>query len=437
MYLKPTNMTRAYFKTVYLLLLLPTIMIADVKSTDGQINFDTQSNGSYEMILNQTGLGIGITPAANLHVNGNAIIPKQLFIGGSSGSANLNLHGTLGHGIVTLTTDANLDLASLYMADTSSGNIIATLPYAGNALGRVIQIKKASNLNRLEIYASSENIIDGRYKSLSLSSGFPSIELISDGSLWYITQFTQSGNLDWTPEEIDTTAWYDSSDTSTVVLTAGNVSQWNDKSGNNRHATQVDPEDTPVYGDKAIDFNGAQFLRVPGEAVTFGNAGIFVVSEGTSGYFIGSTLGDAGGKSRCYITKTHARFGRNDGGQQDHADLTDISIKTLRSAVNSDTPSPLDIFGYTNGTLTGTESQYTYAGLTNPNQLYFGCRSTNSSENGTNYSGFLTGKIYEVIITSTPDTNTRERIEGYLAWKWGLQDSLDAAHTYKDSPPLR
>lgn len=418
--------------------MMVSILWGDVKSIEGQIDFDLDSNHVFEMKLNATGLGIGIAPSANLHVQGNAIITQKMFVGSSSGSANLNVDGTVGYGFETLTSDANLDISSLYLADTSSGNLIATLPYAGNAIGRMITVKKISNQNRLEIYASSENMIDGSYKSLSFSQDFPSIELVSDGNKWYITKMTSSANLDWTPEEIDTEGWFDSSDTSTIVYSGDNISQWSDKSGKNRHATQVTTDYQPVYGNKSIDFNGGQFFRIPGNLVTFGDAGIFVVAEDSaSGYIIGSTGGDASAKSRCYLKTDRAFYGRNDGGQQDYAFLTDNTIKTLRVSVNSDNPSPLDIFGYTNGAQTGTESQYAFTGLTNPEQMYFGCRSNSANEASPNYQGFITGKIYEVVFTAAPDTSTREKIEGYLAWKWGLQDSLDAGHTYKNSPPLR
>ena len=46
------------------------------------------------------------------------------------------------------------------------------------------------------------------------------------------------------------------------------------------------------------------------------------------------------------------------------------------------------------------------------------------------------GHICELIIYSTSLTNTqRQQIEGYLAWKWGLQGSLPANHPYKNSSP--
>jgi hypothetical protein len=48
---------------------------------------------------------------------------------------------------------------------------------------------------------------------------------------------------------------------------------------------------------------------------------------------------------------------------------------------------------------------------------------------------FMLGPIYEIISYSGfIDTVQRQQIEGYLAWKWGLQGSLPANHPYKSSP---
>ena len=46
----------------------------------------------------------------------------------------------------------------------------------------------------------------------------------------------------------------------------------------------------------------------------------------------------------------------------------------------------------------------------------------------------LTASVAEVIVYSTtPSGPQRQTIEGYLAWKWGLQ--LPASHPYKNYPP--
>ena len=60
---------------------------ADVKGDSGTIRFDSNSDRNPEMILNSTGLGIGITPTANLHVSSNAILSGDLKIGGATQSS--------------------------------------------------------------------------------------------------------------------------------------------------------------------------------------------------------------------------------------------------------------------------------------------------------------------------------------------------------------
>jgi hypothetical protein len=48
------------------------------------------------------------------------------------------------------------------------------------------------------------------------------------------------------------------------------------------------------------------------------------------------------------------------------------------------------------------------------------------------------GYICEIICgTGTLDTDTRDRVSGYLAWKWGIEDKLPDDHTYKYIRPTR
>lgn len=45
-------------------------------------------------------------------------------------------------------------------------------------------------------------------------------------------------------------------------------------------------------------------------------------------------------------------------------------------------------------------------------------------------------KIAEVLILNeAPDEATRQRIEGHLAWEWGIAANLDDTHPYKSVPP--
>jgi hypothetical protein len=175
--------------TLTALFLLSSACFCDVLSTDGKIRFDTQMGGQAEMTLNSTGLGIGVLPSSNLHVAGNAITSDQLFVGGSSGSSNLNVNGTIGYGIQTVSANATLGESSVVLVNSSSDNITLTLPYAGNVTGRTYQIKKISTFNSVWISGGS-NLIDDTspIEFSNSSSSLPSVKLVSDGVQWFIIE---------------------------------------------------------------------------------------------------------------------------------------------------------------------------------------------------------------------------------------------------------
>lgn len=83
----------------------------------------------------------------------------------------------------------------------------------------------------------------------------------------------------------------------------------------------------------------------------------------------------------------------------------------------------------TTGRLNGTTDATGPAALSNSNEAFvIGIRPHASTE-------YPVGYIGDVIVTSTLTTDERDKLEGYLAWKYGLQASLDAAHPYRHTPP--
>jgi hypothetical protein len=48
----------------------------------------------------------------------------------------------------------------------------------------------------------------------------------------------------------------------------------------------------------------------------------------------------------------------------------------------------------------------------------------------------MLGFVTEVVYTNTAlSTTDRERLEGYLAWKWGLEANLPAGHPFRNITP--
>jgi hypothetical protein len=48
----------------------------------------------------------------------------------------------------------------------------------------------------------------------------------------------------------------------------------------------------------------------------------------------------------------------------------------------------------------------------------------------------MLGFVGEAVYTNTAlSTTDRERLEGYFAWKWGLEASLPVGHPFRNTPP--
>lgn len=194
---EPQKMTRTFFFMIVSIFVCSNAhLFSNVRSISNlnKINFDVNSDGLMEATLNRSGLAIGSNnAAANLYVNGNAIISNTLTIGSSSlnSSSNLFIQGSYSMGPQLTSTNVNLNSqnsSSIVLVDTSSGNVSLQLPYAGNVRGRFLTIKKSSPNHDLWIWASG-NYLDKRGAALyrsAVSGVLPTLSAISNGSNWYI-----------------------------------------------------------------------------------------------------------------------------------------------------------------------------------------------------------------------------------------------------------
>ena len=229
--------------------------------------------------------------------------------------------------------------------------------------------------------------------------------------------------------------WLDAADLGTFTPsnpTGGTaISQWNDKSGNGRHATQATSGNRPVYSssDISVDtttnprfFNMTNMPAAPYD--------IFVVARPVSGTTDWRTLFrtnttdpgmnpivlEAGSTRLGYFTSTaFAQFG---------------SLTWAASTRNL-------LFARMNGTKTMNASlngaisltANTAAGTASDVILYMGALVVNGSV----FQQW--GNINEVIFYTTPLTTIqRQQVEGYLAWKWGLQGNLPIGHPFRQNP---
>jgi uncharacterized repeat protein (TIGR02543 family) len=238
----------------------------------------------------------------------------------------------------------------------------------------------------------------------------------------------------WTPADITMAAWYDAADASTITQSGGLVSQWRDKSGNNRHIDQATGSRQPVYassgvnGRGTITFDGSDdtLSRTPVVSTKTTSTSVFVVSRPSSASVKGATLknGDSYGGGIGYGTGTFETLGNRFIYLRETYQWHDSGINYGTGAnIVSSITSTSSIKNYLNSTLIQTVN------------ALVGTPSGTTSVGGYG-SRCFSGAVVEVImIDSELSTSDREKVEGYLAHKWGLASSLAAGHPYLSAPP--
>jgi hypothetical protein len=285
------------------------------------------------------------------------------------------------------------------------------------------------------------------------------------GSGWTITpRFTQ-----WTPANITTALWLDANDSATITQSGGAITTWADKSGNNRTATA---DGNPTYSATGMSTSKpAVQLDGTGDAFTSSITGIgsfsaldvYMVMQSTaaaaadtnSSIFWG--YGNIGAASGSYPANRAVALASSTGalsGELISLAFENVSFDTGRLGSSTytraaNTAQILNSKNSTSGTsLFANGSEIT---LQVPPSLI--TTSTNTAPSNVGYtfdSNFYIGgiraagvlqyspaiKLAEVIVASTLlSTLDRQKLEGYLAHKWGLTANLPANHPYKTTPP--
>jgi hypothetical protein len=248
----------------------------------------------------------------------------------------------------------------------------------------------------------------------------------------------------WRPTEISTALWLDAEDASTITLNGSTVSQWNDKSGNGRNATQATAASQPGYNTSGINskpaltWSGANniFLDTPAWSLA-PNRKYATVAVAAS-----PTWGGGNRYGRIWVSRSGYPQGYLGQGELAGTALA-IAGTTLTDTFRSGV-SGTNILSSSFGTtgLAADSFDISVNGGTSSVRLNnTGALGTTGVRIGadltvTNGGNTWDGQIGEIIIISGDLTLAdRQRLEGYLAWKWGLESNLPANHPYKLLPP--
>jgi len=221
--------------------------------------------------------------------------------------------------------------------------------------------------------------------------------------------------------------WLDADEASTLTTSSGAVSQWNDRSSSVRHMKQTDATRRPSTSTFSGTSRGSVLFDGTSDYLTGGTSGLTiplcVLAAIDYASFTSSPYLICTGNNRMVVQALSTGPWRmfNAVSMDRGARTTDPVV--LACLFNS-TSSEL----WVNGTKQGATGN---TGTGNPSLatlLYLG-----AAYNNTSYSNADVGEV--LVVSGAIATADREKAEGYLAWKWGMQANLPSAHPYKTSAP--
>jgi hypothetical protein len=239
---------------------------------------------------------------------------------------------------------------------------------------------------------------------------------------------------EWTPA--NSTAiegWWDASDATTVTTSGSAVTAVTDKSGNGYTLEPLSSNTTgPSYGTRTLngldvfEFTGASFNVLENNSFAWDQA------NNALGFAAIYRLDDDGLTEQDFLlsgTESSTRIGiRRMSDERWQIICTGGSIETA-SALGAEPVTQMMVARFNAGSSSiridgSTEGSGTIGSVA--------FSSLNISGNYIEQQG-LEGFIAEMIFFS--DLNENQKIEGYLAHKWGLAGNLPSGHTYKSSAP--
>jgi hypothetical protein len=252
---------------------------------------------------------------------------------------------------------------------------------------------------------------------------------------WVITG---SQKVNWDPSLISTALWLDAADASTVTTVTGAVSQWNDKSGNGRNATQSAAGSRPALISNV--YTGKPAIRSDG-IDDFLSITPFTVSAGIRAYGVINPISPSSARRNGgwlwmtnFVEATpHFSAAAGFANQNWFSSFfsttrpvitsTNILPDTLYLAFIEQTGTQLK--GRVFGTIAESTVAATFNGTPTTKFQLFSTLATFEAR----------FDICEVVFIQSPSTDQQQKTEGYLAHKWGLTASLPSDHPYKVNPP--
>ena len=258
---------------------------------------------------------------------------------------------------------------------------------------------------------------------------------VSDAELQALVDALPAPAAPWTPAALGSSLalWLDASDASTITLNGSTVSQWADKSGNGRHATQAVAANQPTYtpgglgGKDVLTFDGVNDLFELSSGILLNDNFTYVYSvleratTGRHSVDVGRTTTPIGYGNWWFSDNVlYSNLRGNNFMTHGGSTATGTFINGLVRD-NSGTQA------WRNGTAFGSPVGAAVTGDLTLNAI-------GRAQGGS--AAVHNGPMAEVVVgRGALSTADRQKLEGYLAWKWGLEGNLPSGHPYQLAPP--
>jgi hypothetical protein len=236
----------------------------------------------------------------------------------------------------------------------------------------------------------------------------------------------------WTPDIFGSSLhlWLDAQDDSTIILNGSNVAQWSDKSSYDRHASTTTASFQPLYQNDGLNnkpsliYSIDQRLQLATDISIVENMTIFSVFRRNTSDIWSITLGgnNINGRPHGLIWGTTNFIYNGLGlGTLDETNFgNNTEFGNFISEVNR-TPTNAQVW------LNANQFRNTKQSLVSDGTLrWVGRRPAQSHD----------GALSEIILIKKElDLNEKQKMEGYLAHRWGLTNNLPSNHPYKNEIP--
>jgi hypothetical protein len=248
----------------------------------------------------------------------------------------------------------------------------------------------------------------------------------------------------WTPDLLRPAVWLDASDIRTVILSGSNVTQWNDKSGNERNMTVGG--NAPAIANNSL--NGLNTILFDNRSATQTLVNSYSYSGNDITLFSLARSSRLGGRTnfpRLWSMNATGQtdFGNTAGllmlygvGSPNNASMFRNNAVMAQSPQNTNDQWALHIGTKSGGSATFSSNGETRAvGSTSNTPFGFNFirigNDTSASDSG------LFGNVAETgILPFAVTLKEEQQLAGYILWRWGLTGLLPAAHPFRNRPPL-